>query len=115
MVCQKCKEPYTPSQTTLEAAGITPEMVKNASFARGRGCGSCHGSGYRGRLGIFELMLMSSKVRELTFHEATTEQLRRAGISEGMTTLYRDGIDKVCRGITTLEEVYRVSKRDDES
>jgi type IV pilus assembly protein PilB len=114
IVCQKCKQPYTPSDTLLEAAGITPEMRANANFSKGRGCGSCQGSGFRGRLGIFELMLMSSKLRELTFNEAPTEQIRRTAISEGMKTLYWDGIDKVLRGVTTLEEVYRVAKREEE-
>jgi type IV pilus assembly protein PilB len=111
VVCQKCKQPYTPSDTVLEAAGITPEMVTKANFMKGRGCGHCQGSGYRGRLGLYELMLMSSKVRELTFNEAPTEHIRRDAISEGMKTLYWDGIDKVMRGTTTLEEVLRVAKR----
>jgi len=114
VVCQKCKQPYTPSDTTLEAAGITPDMAANATFVKGRGCGSCQGKGYRGRLGIMELMLMSPKLRELTFNEAPTEQIRRTAVAEGMKTLYWDGIDKVCRGVTTLEEVFRVAKRDED-
>jgi type IV pilus assembly protein PilB len=111
VVCQKCGQPYTPTDTALEAAGITPEMAATANFSKGRGCGNCQGSGYRGRLGIFELMLMSSKVRELTFSEAPTEQIRRAAVNEGMRTLYWDGIDKVLRGTTTIEEVFRTAKR----
>jgi type IV pilus assembly protein PilB len=111
VVCQKCKQPYTPSPTVLESAGITPEMAAGASFVKGRGCGNCGGSGYRGRLALFELMLMSSKIRELTFHEAPTAQLRRAAISEGMKTLYIDGLNKAMRGITTLDEVFRVAKQ----
>jgi type IV pilus assembly protein PilB len=111
VVCQKCKQPFTPSDPALEAAGITPEMIANATFAKGRGCSNCCGSGYRGRLALFELMLMSSKIRELTFHEAATAQIRRAAISEGMKTVYRDGLMKVCRGVTTLDEVYRVAKQ----
>jgi len=62
-------------------------------------------------LGIFELMLMSSKIRELTFNNSPTEVIRRAAMSEGMRSLYWDGISKVCRGITTLDEVLRVAKR----
>ena len=58
-----------------------------------------------------ELMLMSSKIRELTFNEAPTEQLRRAALNEGMKTLYQDGITKVLEGVTTLEEVVRVAKQ----
>jgi type IV pilus assembly protein PilB len=111
VVCQKCKQPYAPGQAMVEAAGITAEAAANASFAKGRGCGSCQGSGFRGRLGIFELMLMSSKLRELTFNQAPTEDIRKMAIGEGMKTLYLDGIDKVLRGVTTLEEVLRVAKR----
>ncbi len=111
VVCQKCKQPYNPSEATLQAAGITPEMMTRANFSRGRGCGNCQGGGFRGRLGIYELMLMSSKVRELTFKEAPTEQVRRAAQSEGMRTLYWDGIEKSLKGLTTLDEVFRVAKR----
>lgn len=111
VVCQKCKHGYTPSEALVQAAGITPEMAANANFSKGTGCGNCSGSGFRGRLGIFELMLMSSKIRELTFNAAPTEEIRRAAISEGMKTLYWDGIDKILRGVTTLEEVLRTAKR----
>jgi type IV pilus assembly protein PilB len=111
VVCQKCKQPYTPSQALLESAGITPEMAVNATFAKGRGCGNCQGAGFRGRLGIYELMLMSPKIRELAFNSAPTDQIRRTAIGEGMKTLYWDGIDKAMRGVTTLEEVFRTAKR----
>jgi len=114
VVCQKCKQPYAPSDAMLEAAGITPEMAADASFAIGRGCGSCQATGYRGRIAIFELLLMSSKIREQTFNKASTEEYRRTAIGEGMKTLYWDAIEKVRRGVTTLDEVYRVTKRGDE-
>ncbi len=113
VICQKCKQPYTPPAAMLEAAGITPEMAAGANFLRGRGCGNCQGAGFRGRLGIFELMLMSTKIRELTFNSAPTDHIRKAAIAEGMRTLYWDGIDKVLRGVTTLEEVFRSAKRTD--
>jgi len=111
IVCQKCKQPYTPTETQIQAAGITPEMLASASFFKGRGCGNCQGTGYRGRLGLFELMLMSPKIRELTFNQAPTEHIRRAAVGEGMKTLYWDGIRKVLRGVTTFEEVLRTAKR----
>jgi type IV pilus assembly protein PilB len=110
VICQKCKEPYTPSESTLEAAGITPEMAAGAIFYRGVGCARCNRSGYLGRLALFELMLMSSKIREMTFNEASTSDIRRAAVSEGMKTIYVDGIEKVMRGVTTLEEIYRVAR-----
>lgn len=110
VVCPKCKQPHTPSRATLEMAGVTPEMVASATFMKGKGCRHCSNSGYRGRLGLYELMFMSSKVRELAFNEAPSGTIRRQAVSEGMKTLYLDGIQKACRGITTLEEVFRVAK-----
>jgi type IV pilus assembly protein PilB len=113
VVCSKCKQPHTPTDAQLDAAGITPEQAASATFMKGAGCSHCGKSGYRGRLGIFELMVMNSKVRELAFAGATTVELRKAAVKSGMTTLYEDGIRKVLGGITTLEEVFRVSKREE--
>ncbi len=111
VVCTKCKQPHSPTEGELEAAGITPEQAAKATFMLGAGCSHCGKSGYRGRLGIFELMTMTAKVRELAFAGASTVELRNAAIKQGMTTLYDDGILKALNGITTLEEVFRVSKR----
>jgi len=110
VICVKCKQPYRPSDAVLEAAGITPEMAAGATFMRGKGCGHCQKSGYRGRIGIYEQMLMTTKIRELTFEGAPTQQIRRAATSQGMHTLYEDGIRKVLRGVTSIEEVFRVAK-----
>ena len=112
--CPKCKQPYTPSQAELDSAGITPEMAESAVFMHGRGCGNCQKTGYRGRQGIFELMAMTAKIRQLVFDGATSTEIRKEAISQGMITLYRDGIDKVLSGITTLEEVFRVAKADED-
>ena len=111
VVCSKCKQPFTPSDAQLEAAGITPEMAATAKFMKGKGCGHCSKSGYRGRLGIFELMMMSNKVREMAFAGASTQDLRRVAVSQGMVPLYNDGIRKVLLGTTTIEEIFRVAKR----
>jgi len=108
----KCKQPHKPSDAQLEAAGITPEQAASATFMKGVGCSHCGKKGYRGRLGIFELMMMTSKVRELSFAGAPTMEIRRAAVKEGMSTLYQDGILKATQGITTIEEVFRVSKRE---
>ncbi len=114
VVCTQCRTPYQPSDAVLEAAGVTPEMAANATFFRGKGCSHCNGSGYRGRMGIFELMLMSSKVREMTFKNRTSTEIRRVAIQEGMRTLYMDGLNKVLRGRTTLEELLAVARPEEE-
>ncbi len=111
VICGKCKQPYTPRETELQAAGITPEMAAEANFMKGRGCSHCGNSGYRGRLGVFELMTMNSRIRELTFQGASTQEIRKEAIKLGMTTLYDDAILKVCKGITTIDEVFRVAKK----
>jgi type IV pilus assembly protein PilB len=110
-ICSKCKVKDVPSAQVLADAGITPEMAANASFSRGKGCNHCQQAGYRGRLGVYELLLINSKIREMIFRNASTTEIRRVAISQGMDTLYGDGIKKVLKGITTLEEVYRVAKK----
>ena len=111
VVCGKCKQPFTPSEGQLEAAGITPEQAATATFMKGVGCSHCGKSGYRGRRGIFEFMLMTSKVRELALAGASTEEIRDAAVKDGMSTLFDDGVLKAMKGLTTLEEVFKVSKR----
>jgi type IV pilus assembly protein PilB len=111
VVCAKCKQAYTPPESVLRDAGITPKMAESATFARGKGCGNCNKSGYRGRIGIYELMLITAKIREAIFENRSSQDIRKIATSQGMKTLYQDGIFKVLKGITTLEEVYRVTKR----
>lgn len=111
VVCPKCKQPFMPSEAVLDEAGISPEVAAKATFMKGKGCGNCNKSGYRGRIGLYEVMLMSSKLRELSFQGSSTQELRKAAIAKGMHTLYEDGILKVLKGITTLDEVFRVSKQ----
>ena len=113
VVCSKCKQPYQPLDSQIQEAGITPEQLKTATFMKGRGCINCTKSGYKGRLGIFELMVMNNKIRELAFQGAATTDIRRAAVSTGMTVMFEDGIQKALRGITTLDEVFRVSKKAD--
>jgi type IV pilus assembly protein PilB len=113
VICTKCKQPFTPSDAQLEAAGIPPELAAKGNFMRGKGCGNCQKSGYRGRMGIYELMMMNSKVRELSFQRASTQEIRKAAVAQGMRGLYQDGIIKVLKGLTTLDEVFRVAKRGD--
>jgi type IV pilus assembly protein PilB len=111
VICPKCKVPFVPSDSILKDAGITPDVAAKANFAKGKGCGNCQKTGYRGRLGIYEVMIMSAKIRDLSFKGAPTQDIRKMAIAQGMHTLYEDGIQKVLKGITTLEEVFRVAKK----
>jgi type IV pilus assembly protein PilB len=113
VVCAKCKQPYAPREAELQSAGITPEQAASATFMKGRGCNHCGQSGFRGRLGVFELLVMTSKIRELAFQGASNQDIRKEARKGGMSTLYDDGILKVLNGITTLEEVFRVAKREE--
>jgi type IV pilus assembly protein PilB len=105
IVCPKCKTPDQPSDAEIRAAGLTPEQLKTATFMRGTGCSYCNHTGYRGRRGIFELLKMTSALREATFKREPAQQLRRHARLMGMRSLLEDGIAKACSGLTTLEEV----------
>jgi type IV pilus assembly protein PilB len=113
-ICKRCIKPYVPSDIELKESGITPEQAARATFMKGIGCGNCNKSGYRGRMAVFELMMMTAKVREMTFQQASTVEIRKVAKSEGMATLYMDGLRKVCAGLTTIEEVMRVAREDED-
>jgi type IV pilus assembly protein PilB len=115
VICPRCKEADDPDTSELHAAGITPDQLANATFMRGRGCNHCHHTGYRGRLGIFELMRTSVGIREMIFNREPTQTIRRQARSLGMRTLLEDGINKALRGITTLEEVLSACRHELES
>jgi type IV pilus assembly protein PilB len=105
VVCQKCKAPDTPSASEIKASGLTPEQLKRANFMRGQGCSNCNHTGYRGRKGIFEMLKMSSAMREMTFKREPTQSIRRQARLMGMRSLLEDGLQKALSGMTTLEEV----------
>jgi len=109
-ICPHCRQPYEPRRDILLGLGIDPDdpETKEITFYRGTGCDSCRGTGYRGRIGLFELMEMTGEIAELIVRRASAGQIREAAIASGMITLREDGIDKVMNGITTVEEVTRV-------
>ena len=110
-ICPKCRQKYRPSDEVLAEIGFTPEELETATFMRGKGCNACSKSGYKGRIGIYELMIVNNKIRELVFAGANTTEIRKLAIKQGMNTLYLDGLEKVLKGVTTIEEVYRVAKK----
>ena len=112
VICNKCKTPHQPSEAQLAEAGITAEMAQEANFARGKGCGYCQKKGYRGRVAIFELMIVNSKIREMIFEARSSIEIRDVAVKKnGMKTLYDDGIRQALQGVTTIEEVFRVAKK----
>jgi type IV pilus assembly protein PilB len=111
-VCPKCKVRYEPPAHLLAGLGLRPEIAKKANFMRGKGCNHCNKKGYRGRQGIYELMTMTPQVREMAFKGESTLNVRKMARKQGMRTLFEDGIIKAIRGITTIEEVLRITQRD---
>jgi general secretion pathway protein E len=110
IICPHCKEQYTPSHDELAKLGVCPKEGERVMVYRGRGCPSCHDTGYKGRSGIFEFLLMTKEMKSLVMKTADANQIKQAAIEGGMITLQQDGAMKVLQGITTIEEVYRVSR-----
>ncbi|HEY1098563.1 MAG TPA: type II secretion system ATPase GspE [Myxococcota bacterium] len=109
-ICPKCSEEYVPTAEEVRSVGLDPRRV--TTFRRGRGCSNCQGSGYRGRLGIYELMLIDEEVRKLILQNVDSGTLKNKARDKGMRTLLEDGVDKVLAGVTTCEEVTRVTQED---
>ena len=114
-VCPKCRGRYEPPAHLLKSLGIRPEIASKANFMRGKGCGHCNKTGYRGRMAIYELMTMNSQVRELTFAGESTQVIRKLARKQGMRTLFEDGMIKALKGQTTIDEVMRITQHSDAS
>jgi type IV pilus assembly protein PilB len=109
-LCEHCRVVYEPSDEELEKANIPPELIRDGlELFRKQGCVRCRQTGYRGRMGIFQLLQMSESVAQLAVRKASREELERAAMAEGMRTLWADGIEKVVAGLTSLEELARVT------
>ncbi len=111
-ICPKCKEPYTPSDHELRLLGAAAAQVRDAALYRGKGCSDCSMTGYRGRCGIYEIFVLNDEVRHLINTQASAAELRAVARRLGMRTLREDGLRKTVAGITTLEEVFRVTMGD---
>jgi type IV pilus assembly protein PilB len=106
-ICGECKEPHPASVAELTEAGFRPDDAPTVTPMRGRGCERCNGSGYKGRVGVFEVMEISERLREMIITGAPNSELRRVAMEEGMLTLRQSGLEQVRKGLTTLEEVVR--------
>jgi type IV pilus assembly protein PilB len=107
-ICTNCKEQYKPPAEALHRVGFNVDDMDNVVFHRGRGCDQCRHTGYRGRQGIYEMMLINEEVADLTVKRAPLSEIRNAALANGMKTLKMDGFQKVLEGTTTVEEVMRV-------
>ena len=109
VLCTNCREPYIPSDAELAKIGLEPEKFAGVQIYRNRGCVKCHHTGYSGRCGIFELLLMSRELKLLVMQTSDANAIKQMAIAKnGMVTLRQDGAAKVLAGITSIEEVYRV-------
>ncbi|MCY2953394.1 MAG: ATPase, T2SS/T4P/T4SS family [Planctomycetota bacterium] len=111
LLCPKCKQPdKDPNKSWLKLCGISEAQLKDKTLYKPRGCDHCTGTGFRGRLGIFELMLMNNEIRDLAFARAPTNKIRKAALAGGMKSLLADGKIKVLNGVTTAEEIVKVAQ-----
>jgi type IV pilus assembly protein PilB len=107
-LCPHCKEEYVPSEEALERVEFPFEPGKPPTLFRARGCKRCGGIGYKGRLGVHEVLTMSETLERLAVENATVDEVKRQAIEEGMLTLRQDGFEKVRMGVTSIEEIMRV-------
>jgi general secretion pathway protein E len=112
-VCPECRQAYRPTEGEVRDIGLTPQAVRDGLFYRpGPGCEACHGKGYRGRSGIHALLIFTDATRALVMQRADAAAVRRAAVAGGMPTLRDDGAEKALAGLTTVEEVVRVTQEE---
>lgn len=107
-ICPKCKEPYNPPPDAIKRLGMQLKPGEQLTFYRGRGCQNCRGIGYKGRIGIYELMPVSDRLRDLILARASSYAIKECAIEQGMKTLRDDAMEKILLGSTSLEESLRV-------
>jgi type IV pilus assembly protein PilB len=111
-VCVDCRQPIEIPRQTLLDMGMRPEEISGATFYKGSGCAACSNTGFKGRIAVYEVLPLTESIKELILNGASTAELKMQAIKEGMKTLRRSALDKLREGITTAEEVMRVSAAD---
>ena len=106
-ICPHCKSTYKPTEKDLKMLGITRDYIGDNDFYYGKGCDTCNGSGYKGRRGLYELLVMSDPIRDLIYDRSPTAVLSSKARAEGMKTLREDGVQAILQGDTTIEEVLK--------
>ena len=112
VICPDCKESYTPTPEELAQVGFKKGDLKDGVLWRGRGCATCLETGYLGRTGIYELLVVDSEVRRRILEGTDSNEIKKCAIGKGMLTLREDGLKKVLDGVTTMEEVMRVTQEE---
>ncbi len=111
-ICRQCKRAVIPTANELRALNITAAQSEGATFAKGEGCGNCNSTGYRGRMGIFEIFVVNEEVQKMIYEGAGSSRLRDKARTLGMRTMREDGARKVTAGLTTIEEVVSITVGD---
>lgn len=106
-ICSDCKAEHQYADEELAALGVTPEETKEITFYKGEGCDTCGDTGYKGRAGLYEVMAMTAELRRLVLRGAATADLQEQAVGDGMLTLRMDGMIKIKKGVTTLEEIVK--------
>ena len=112
-LCTRCRRPFTPSEVRLEMLGLPrSKVLPDATFYEAVGCPACAQTGYSGRMGIYEILEVTDEVRRLILAKTDAQTIRQMAIQQGMRTLREDGALKVMMGMTTIEEILRVTQQD---
>jgi general secretion pathway protein E len=111
VLCKDCKEAYTPDELALRSIGITDDQSQKAVIYRAVGCENCFHTGYKGRRGIFEMMILDSSLKSLILKTFDSNQIKNEALKRKMITLRQDGVQKVLSGISTIEEILRVTQK----
>jgi len=111
-ICKECREQTMPTTEILSMLDLTPDDVLDKKFYRGRGCAACNNTGFKGRSGLFELLVINDQIRELINRSASTEQIRDLALQTGMRSLRVAGLEKVFGGTTSIDEVIRETVHD---
>ncbi len=111
-ICKQCKKPYTPDSKELRSLNISAQQAASATFMHGEGCSNCNATGFRGRIGIFEMFVVNEEIQRMIYDNAGTSKLRDKARALGMRTMREDGIRKVTSGQTTIEEVVSITVGD---
>ncbi len=110
IVCPSCRESYKPSEEEGTVLSLTPQEMEEVDLYRGKGCPSCSNTGFKGRIGIFELLIITDEIRDMILNKASSSAIWEKARTMGARSLKEDGIEKIKKGFTTLQEVMRVTQ-----